>query len=186
MTKKIDGLWFQSEEARNPPLLASDDDLRDLAEKYSAEDMRKMFLLCEHYGIKDGPHMFYSLALVLAREIYPEPKKRGRKTKWTPLNKGALVVEVERLVKPNDPAYGVEWACRQLAKREPWLSFVEEKEGDNRSPDPAEALRKIYFEFRDHRLMRVSREAFKMYEYKGALADWVTHVNDVVRNPLEK
>ena len=186
MTKKIDGLWFQSEEARNPPLLASDDDLRDLAEKYSAEDMRKMFLLCEHYGIKDGPHMFYSLALVLAREIYPEPKKRGRKSKWTALNKGALVVEVERHIRPNDPTHGVEWACNLLSKREPWASFIQAKESGTLGPDPAESLRKIYFDFRNDKWANVFRDGFKKYEHDGAIERWEDYVIDLVRNSHPK
>jgi hypothetical protein len=185
MARKIPGLWFQSEEARKPGLLEDDGSLRDRIKKYSEEDSAKLLLLCRHHGIQASPFMFYELALALAREIYPEPKKRGRKSKWTWLNMGALVVEVERLVTPNDPAHGVEWACQQLSKRELWASFLEKKEG-TLSPDPAEALRQIYFNFRGDKWANVSRDAFRMYEHEGAIAEWEKQVSDFVRNPHPK
>lgn len=190
MARKIPGLRFQSEETRKPGLLAAalwdDGSLGDRLKKYSEEDSAKLQLLCQHYGIQASPIMFYELALTLAREIYPEPKKRGRKSKWTVLNKGALVVEVERLIRPNDLAHGVEWACKQLSKREPWASFLEAKEGGTLGPDPAEALRQIYFDFRGDKWASVSRDAFKMYEHEGAIAEWEKQVSDFVRNPHPK
>ncbi len=190
MAKKIPGLRFQSDETRKPGLLAAalgdDGSLGDRLKKYSEEDSGKLQLLCQHHGIQASPIMFYELALALAREIYPEPKKRGRKSKWTALNKGALVVEVERLVRPNDLAHGVEWACKQLSKREPWASFLEAKEGGTLSPDPAEALRQIYFDFRGDKWSTVSRDAFKMYEHEGAIEQWENGVIDFVRKPHPK
>lgn len=190
MAKKIPGLQFQSEEARKPRLLGAalldDGSLRDHLKKYSEEDSAKLQLLCQHYGIQASPIMFYELALTLAREKYPEPKKRGRKSKWTTLRSGALVVEVERLIRPNDPAHGVEWACKQLAKREPWASFLEAKEVGTLGHDPGEALRQIYFDFRGDEWANVSRDAFKMYEHEGAIAEWEKQVSDFVRNPQPK
>jgi hypothetical protein len=190
MARKIPDLQFQSEEARKPGLLAGalfdDDSLCDRLKKYSEEDRAKLLLLCRHYGIQASPIMFYELALALAREIYPEPKKRGRKSKWTALNKGALVVEVERLTRPDDPAHGVEWACKQLSKRELWASFLEAKEGDTLGPDPTEALRQIYFAFRGDKWASVSRDAFRMYENEGAITEWEKQVSDFVRNPHPK
>jgi hypothetical protein len=59
----------------------SDADIRRQIEQWTGEDHSKLLILCRHYGIKDGPIMFYELALVLARELYPEPKKSGRPTK---------------------------------------------------------------------------------------------------------
>lgn len=194
MAKKIPGLRFQSDETRKSELvvaalrewLRDDGSLGDRLKKYSEEDNAKLLLLCQHYGIQASPIMFYELALALARELYPELKKRGRKSKWTALNKGALVVEVERLVRPNNQAHGVEWACNQLAKREPWASFLETKEGDTIDPDPAEALRKIYFNFRGDKWAGISRDAFKKYEQTNAIAEWEKHVTDFVKNPHPK
>lgn len=154
---------------------------KQVAERVS-EDHAKLLLLCQHYGIQEGPVMFYQLALTLARELHPEPKKRGRKSKWTFMNMGALVVEVERLVKPADQAYGVEWACNQLAKREPWTTFLESKGSGTLGPDPAEALRQIYYEFRVTGWADVSRKAFRMYEYEGDIEKWDSMIADVVKN----
>lgn len=190
MAKKIPGPRFPLVETRKRGLLAAalldDGSLRDRSKEYSEEDSAKLLLLCQQYGIQSSPIMFYELALALAREIYPEPKKRGRKSKWTALNKGALVVEVERLMRPNDPAHGVEWACKQLSKREPWASFLEEKGSGTLGPDPAEALRQIYFDFRGDKWSAVSRDAFKMYEHEGAIEQWENCVIDFVRKPHPK
>jgi len=185
MTKKIAGLQFQSNEKRKPGLLAqallSDGAMQELVAKHVAEDHSKLIMLCRHYGIQDGPAMFYQLSLALAREIYPEPKKRGRKSKWTELNKGVLVVEVERLIHADDPAHGVEWACGVLAKREPWASFLESKEGSF-SPDPKEALRKVYFDFRSDKWANISRDAYKYHEHEGIVEQWDEDVFNVVKN----
>jgi hypothetical protein len=190
MAKKIPGIKFQSEETRKPGLLAAalwdDGSLGEHLKKYGEEDSAKLLLLCQHYGIQASPIMFYQLALALARELYPEPKKRGRKSKWTVLNKGALVVEVERLVKPDDRAHGVAWACQQLAKQEPWASFLETKEGDTFDPDPAEALRQIYYDFQSDKWAAVWRDAFRFNEHEGAIAEWENLVMDFVRNPHPK
>jgi hypothetical protein len=190
MAKKIPELWFQSEETRKPGLLTAahwdDGSLGEHRKKYGEEDSAKLLLLCQQYGIQSSPIMFYELALALAREIYPEPKKRGAKSKWTALNKGALVVEVERLMRPNDPAHGVEWACKQLSKREPWASFLEAKESGTLGPNLAESLRQVYFGFRGDKWANVSRDAFKMYEHDGGIEQWEDCVIDFVRNPHPK
>lgn len=190
MARKIPALGFQSEETRKPRLLAAalrdDGSFVDRIKKYSEEDNDKLLLLCRHYGIQASPFMFYELALALAREIYPEPKKRGRKSKWTFLNKGVLVVEVERRMRQDKPGYGVAWACSKLAKIEPWASFLEKKEGVTLNPDPAEALRQIYFDFRGDDWAEISRKKFREYKREGAIAKWEEQVSDLVRNPHPK
>jgi hypothetical protein len=143
-------------------------------------------LLCQHYGIQDSPDMFYELALTLARELYPEPRKRGRKTKWTAVTKGALVVEVDRIKWPNDSLHGVEWACGQLAKTEPWLSFLETKEGNSIVSDSAEALRKVYYEFRDDHWAKLVQESFIRHEREGRLDEWENLVIYFVTNSTSK
>ena len=183
MDKKI---TFQDPSSRRIGLLADDEQIKRQISQWAKEDHEKLLLLCQRYGIQASPSMYYDLSLALAREMYPELKKRGRKSKWTTLNKGALVVEVERLMRPKDPAHGVEWACKQLAKREPWTSFLEAKEGGTLGPDPAEAMRRIYFDFRGEKWADLCRKAFRMYEHEGALAQWEKDVFDSVRNPHPK
>ncbi len=190
MVKKIPEQRFQNEETRKPQLLAAaladDGSLRDRIREYSEDDSAKLLLLCQHYGIQASPIMFYELALALARKLYPEPKKRGRKSKWTLLNQGVLVVEIERLAKPDNPAHGVAWACKEIAKREPWKSFLEIKESDTTNPDPAEALRQTYYNFRADKWAEVERDAFKSCELAGAVEVWEKHVFDYVNNPKSK
>lgn len=184
MTKKK--ISFQREESRRIGVFMDETAIRKQVAEWVSEDHAKLLMLCQHYGIHDSPGMIYQLALALAREIYPEPKKRGRKSKWTALNKGALVAEIERLVKPGDPAHGVEWACNQLAKREPWASFLEIKEGGTLGPDSAEALRRVYYDFRSDKWAEVSRDAFRWHEHENTLAEWEIMVLDSVRNPHPK
>ena len=124
--------------------------------------------------------MFYQLSLALAREMYPEPKKRGRPSKWTSVNKGVLVVEIERLIDNDDQFHGIEWACAQLAKREPWVSFLETKDGDFVA-DPAEALRQVYFASRSDKWATVARGSFKYHEYMGTVDTWDKEVFDCVK-----
>jgi len=185
MTKKIEGVAFQAEESRRFGVLIDEAGRREQARKWVEADHAMLLLLCQQYGIKEHPTMFYELALALARERYPEPKKRGRKSKWTLLNQGMLVVEVERLVKPNDPSRGVDWACQQLAKREPWKSFLEKKSGTI-SAEPAEALRQVYYNSRDEGWTELSRDAFKFNEIQGEIEEWDNLVFDCVRNPYPK
>lgn len=184
MTKKI--IAFQRVESRRVGLLMDETAMQQRSAEWVSEDHAKLVMLCQHYGIHDSPGMFYQLALALAREIYSEPKKRGRKSKWMVLNKGALVVEIERLVKPGDPVHGVEWACNQLAKHEPWASFLEIKEGGTLGPDSAEALRQIYYDFRSDKWAEVSRDAFRWHKHENTLAAWEIMVLDSVRNPHPK
>jgi hypothetical protein len=185
MVKKIPSLRFQGHDTRKRRLLAAalrnDGSLSERAKEYSEEDSAKLQLLCLHYGIQSSPSMFYELALELAREIYPEAKKSGRKSKWTELIQAALVVEVERLKRPNDPAHGAEWACEQLAKRKPWKSFIEKKESSKSSPDPAEALRKKYYDFRNDKWADVFRGVFKMHELQGLIDEWEKRVESIGR-----
>ena len=190
MAKKIDGLYFQSNEKRKPGLLSraliDEASMREFVAQYVEEDHSKLVMLCRHYGIQDGPAMFYQLSLALAQEIYPEPRPRGRKSKWTELIKGALVVEVERVVKPDDQSRGVAWACGVLANREPWKSFLEVKEGSSFGPDPSEALRKVYFDFRGDKWAAIIRDAFNYHKHEGTIAEWEARLFALVRQPDPK
>lgn len=183
MAKKI---TFQDPKSRRVGLLCDDEGISRQIKEWVDDDHGKLLMLCKHYGIKEDVGMFYQLALTLAREIYPEPKKRGRKSKWTILIKGVLVVEVERLMRPDDPAYGVEWACTQLSKREPWASFIEKKESGTLAPDPTEALRQTYYDFRNDPWANISRDAFRMHEHERTITEWDKRVGDSVRNPHPK
>jgi hypothetical protein len=186
MKKKFEGaLSTPIIEPRQRKLLAAvnDGDLKKLSEIYFQEDLSKLLLLCRHYNIPEGPHMFYRLSLALACDFidgFKERIPRGRKLKWTAWNKGVLVVEIERLAEPADPAHGVAWAAKQLAKREPWKAFVKAKNSSKKGPGPGEALRKTYYSYKGSEGAEMMRDAFKRYERKGMIAAWEELVSDCV------
>ena len=51
--------------------------------------------------------MLFELASIMARELYPEPKQKERKVKWTPVVKALLIVEMEKLIEPDNKAHVV-------------------------------------------------------------------------------
>ena len=166
---------FPASEARKLGLLMDETARQKRAAEWAKEDHDKLLMLCQHYGIQDGN--LYGLALSLARELYPERKRSGAKVKWTDLSKGALVVEIERLVKPDDPMHGATWAAKELSTKEPWKSFLKLSE------DPAEVLRREYYDFRDAKRADAMRDAFKMHEHAGRITEWDEQVTDFVRKP---
>jgi len=185
MQKKFTGELATPIKPRQLGLLMSEADIREHKAKWANEDHRKLLLLCQHYAIAEGPHMFYLFALSLAQDFvdgFKERKPRGRKLKWTDLNKSVLVVEIERIAK--HPARKVAWAAKQLAKRELWKSFIEAK--DSGISDPAEALRQAYYDFKDDRWANITRDAFKMHEHEDTISEWESFVADVVNNPHPK
>ena len=144
--------------------------------EYFLEDYQKLFLLCEHYGIeqanikdKTGASHIYMLAqlsIALAEELrvpaFTEKKRRGPKEKWTEYNMGLLIASVDKKVKAKqaegkkeDEEKLVSWACKNLATKEPWKSFISEaiesKQGD--------ALRVKYYKARKSKISKVIGEA---------------------------
>lgn len=119
-----------------------------------------MLALVEHFDIKPGDQQWYELAKRLAMEIVPgmkEKVKRGPKAKWTDLTIALLKAEVESKVE--DVGVDVITACADLASREPWASFVNVKEGTYYGPDPAEAIRRAYYQQVHEGLVSVAKDA---------------------------
>ena len=82
-----------------------------------------------------------------------------------------------------DPDHGVAWAAKQLAKREPWKTFVKAKESGRTCTNPAEALRKAYYSFKGNGWAEMMRNAFKIHDHEGTIAAWEERVADYVKNP---
>lgn len=158
---------FPNSETRKLGLLMTDEQKIERIQKWDDEDFEIMLKLCEEYGVTS----WYGLALKLAKQIpcYTEPKKKGRKTKWTDYEKGVLVVEVERLL---DDKKTIESACYHLSKTEPWKSFVETKDDDTTSPDPSEVLRKIYIAFKNDKRAGIYRLCYLGAEAANKIDDW--------------
>ncbi|NOU20751.1 MAG: hypothetical protein HOO93_03010 [Methyloglobulus sp.] len=167
---------FTRAEKRDKELLISalkgKEHLQEKSKQLVQDDMLNMLALCDKYHIKQSHNMWYELALSIARECYPEPQKKGRKSKWNGFKTAVLVVELERLIDLKNPSKGVQWASKQLAKKEPWKSFIEFKDSNLTSPDPAETIRKIYFDFKDDEWSERLRLTFKKYEVNQDLEGW--------------
>lgn len=113
--------------------------MRDIA----MEDLRIMVELLKEYDIPASPHSWYFLALKLAKEKYTEPKKRGRPSKWTYFIKQLLYIEMKYCMEQN-PRFNVGMAARKLAKSEHWQRFIESKDDNKTSPNPAMIIREQF------------------------------------------
>jgi hypothetical protein len=160
---------FPNTEKRQLGLLMTDEQKIARLSEWDNEDFEIMLKICEEHGITS----WYELALKLAKELYTEPKKKGRKTKWMDYEKGVLVVEVERLL---DDKKTIESACYQLSKIEPWKSFVETKDDVTTSPDPGEVLRKIYIAFKNDKWAETFRLAYLGLEATNKIDKWEQRV----------
>lgn len=160
---------FPNPEKRQLGLLMTDEQISERIAEWNNEDYEIMLKICEEHGITFGVGSWYGLALKLAKELYTEPKKKGRKTKWTDYEKGVLVVEVERLL---DDKKTIESVCYHLSKIEPWKSFVETKDDDTTSPDPSEVLRKIYIAFKNDKWAGIYRLCYLSAEAANKIDDW--------------
>lgn len=146
-------------------------------------DKVRLDTLCQERGIAPSPEMYFQLALELAREAYPVPKPRGRKKTWNDFILGALVVTVELKLKSGRRAMSDVWACKEVAKTEPWKSFARARsiEGEG---DPAEVLRGAYKSFKGSPKANLMRHAHSMYELEGRLTEWDAVVKGFLNRPL--
>ncbi len=119
-------------------------------DRWFFEELGFVFKLFKEYRIPSGPlesrlfHLVISLSGT--HQDHRPTKPAGRRKRWTPWLRAVLVVSVDRLRKKKSATSSIEWACQVLSKQEPWASFLK---GGGRGVDPAEALRKQYFEFKD-------------------------------------
>jgi hypothetical protein len=164
---------FPNPETRRLGLLMTDEQNQELQRQWAIEDCKILEQIREEYNIPIGEHAYFLLAMQLAKELYKEPKKKGRKIKWKDYEKGFLVVEVERLL--NDKKT-IESACYQLSRIEPWKSFVEKKDDDTTSPDPSEVLRKIYIAFKNDKWAEISRSFYSYHVETNKIDEWEKQV----------
>ena len=94
---------FTDPKDRQVGLLATIEEESELRANWAKEDIEKLYLLGEQYNLSAiDPRFFQMLALELARELYPEPKRRGRKSKWTDLNRAADDRKADKRSTKND------------------------------------------------------------------------------------
>lgn len=137
-------------------------------------DMEKLLLrsLAYHRYIEHGPTMWMDLALSLARDVYPEKKRRGPDQKWSRERRGVLVMEVQLLRAADSPKKSIAWACTQLARRSVWKAFLRSDDGNL-----AESLRRAYYQsVKDKSLVEEAREKYSLVSGAGCWDEFVAQV----------
>lgn len=166
-------------EPRYMPLIGGDEFRAQVIREWVDEDHAKLLLLAAEMGIKTSEHMFYQLALALARKHCIGFQQRSVTGKWTELSGSCLVVEIERLTadKRRVPGHTVTWAAKVLSTRPEWAKFLDG------AGDPAESLRVQYQKHKKSRMAAVCRKAFKMHMHEGTVDAWDQMVISALRSP---
>lgn len=164
-------------------LMAKGDRDKVIAERAEIES-HKINLLWDHYGLEVGN--YHSLVLELARDFVPgfsEETPRGRPIKWDLPAKGFLYIEVERmksqLAGHEDDMRRV---CTLVSELPRWRDFISHIEGVNRDPDPAETVRKIYFNTRSSSWVKIYRDAYQYSLDKMTEVEWDESADDHLKN----
>ena len=171
---KFSGALNTYMEPRIIGLLMDDAEAQRKCAEWASEDIRNLRLLCEHFGIKDGPNQYLALSVALAREIVPcfqVKAKEGRPRKWTDRALGTLAVELERIVETGAT---LEEASKILAQKKPWSNFVESwyAGGNHFGAAPADALKTAYKSAIKNKFTRVVRDAFKYHVITSSVQEW--------------
>jgi hypothetical protein len=162
-------------------LLAPPDQQEAAIREYLEEQSRRMSALADSLGIPDNVHRWYELALHLARQHVPELRDQvpqGSPVKWGEYELAVLAVELER-EQERQGGVTINHAARVLAKREPWLSFLQEKGGTAFGPDPGAALVRKYSDAKKIRLTAAARGNFKYHVHQGTVAEWDAEVRAI-------
>jgi hypothetical protein len=138
------------------PFAENHDLYSKLLELRRNEEIEKLKLLIDHYGI-DESHVaaFASLSLELARQFVPgfqekqnTSKSRGRVKKWGVIQITQIYGNVHKLISEDPKVNSVKQACKVLAKEEYWKDFIQQYDTYYTAPDPAEALRQAYYQIK--------------------------------------
>ena len=138
--------------------------------EWMLEDQQKLHDLCVHYGIPNNEHMYYLLALELAREFLPKPKTGGNHKKWTDFAGACLVTEIDRLANENKITKSS--AANALSNEAPWKNFLDTKSGSYMGSDPTGALLQAYKTFKKKPLTRATKDCYKYYKLTDDISGW--------------
>jgi hypothetical protein len=180
--KEMKKIAFTDPKDRQVGLLATIEEESELRANWAKEDIEKLYLLGKQYNLNViDPRFFQMLALELARKLYPEPKRRGRKNKWTPLIRAVLVVEVERRIEKGEAKRPLKTICHELSQRDPWESFIEEKEDDLTDPDPGAVIERVYQDSKKLPIAKAHKGAFLWHGADASVSEWNDFVKDTVK-----
>ena len=133
-------------------------------ELYDQEIEKKLTLLFEHYNIFEGVQLdrWRELAIALAKDFVPgfQWNKKGAPRKWKEENLAFLVIDFEH-IKTTKNLKSEVLIAKELAKREPWKTFIQQKEAPGISPNPSEVLRQLYIKNKDNTFVKHIREFYE-------------------------
>lgn len=136
----------------NSPLFES---IQKERQEELAENIGKLYLLCDHYGIDpNDPCRFMLLSIELARELFPVSPKKGRKPKWNKAIEAMLVIDMERLI---DSGKSISNAGNILARQPVWSDFIEIRS----STSKGETIRTEYSKIRKKAHVNKTRVEFE-------------------------
>ena len=193
---------FARDEARHIPIgtiladeVYKDGSIRKLTDSWVDEDTQRLLQLAESYGIQYDQSMenpekglalfFKNLALELARELYPE-RKRLQTKKWTDIVIAVFIVEMERLIEPNNSHKGASWAALQLSKQERWKEFVRGGGDSEKVTSLNDYLRERYQNCKKKAkpyMVETVQGSYNYHDHLGTLEDWEDMVDDILSNP---
>ena len=167
---------------RRLPLLADEAQQLEIIRGWEQEDHDQLTKLAHDLKIADDPRRWYCLALALARKYEPAFRERAQQVKWTPVIRGLLVVEIERLTgdrrltgqRPDNPSHTATWAAGVLSKRTEWIDFL------HGGADPVEALRVQYSKFHGDKWAGVCRDSFKLHRHLDTIPEWDASLRDAL------
>lgn len=120
------------------------------------ENVKKLYLLCDHYGIDpNNPQHFMLLSIELARELFPysPAKVKGRKRKWSEAVEAIFVIDMEKLIKQGHSDSN---AGRILARNPVWSNFIETRSAGGMG----ESMRTEYSKIKKKVHIKESRKRF--------------------------
>lgn len=140
--------------------------------------------LAHKLEIPANEHMWRELALILARDKYPEPLPEGAPKKWNENLDIALIGEVTRLQNQKDLLVETTThACQLLAKNELWKKLTTSKSPSYRK----ELLRKRYQELkRKSNFFKEAQLQFKTMSHQGAWSSFIGSVEKEVDRKISQ
>jgi hypothetical protein len=163
-------------------LLISHEERAQVVAERRTQEVAKLDLLREHYGIVAGPNQWQNLAIRLARECCPgfqDKASRGQPKKW---DTGRLLILAGEFRRELDGgARNKAEAARRLAAREPWRSFMRRGRwsGKDKSRPPIPKPEIALLEQYDNlalRYRKVGEEAFLYDAETNSISEWEAFV----------
>jgi hypothetical protein len=189
MKKKYSGVLAQPLEPMGVGVLSSSDQIDAAVKKRVETEFAKLVHLLSHYAIEGSENCWLNLALALARDHVPGFKEatiRHRPKTWGPGELWMLAGDFLR--ERNEGASSNAEAARRLARKEPWVSFLNRgrwKQGKAAGPSDAERLLQQYNTMPD-RHRKVGEDAFRYHsEVTGTIDQWIEETK-LILNPRRR